>query len=91
MSVKHNVVNIGLETVTNDARKKTSGQFSRLVQHTNAQRPDTHDGILHVTERRDTHEVMDMLQSGEKAKGGHNLIESKAEPIQTPSQLVYTP
>ena len=63
MSVKHNIVNTGLETVTNYARKTTSRQFSRLMQHTNAQRPDTQDGNLHVTETRDTHEVMDMLQS----------------------------
>jgi hypothetical protein len=63
MSVKHNIVNISLETITNDARKTTSRQFKRLMQHTNAQRPDTHDSTLHVTGRRDTHEVTDMLQS----------------------------
>jgi hypothetical protein len=63
MSVKHNIVNIGLKTVTSDARKTTSGQFNRLMQHINAQWPDTHDGILHVTESRDIHKVTDMLQS----------------------------
>jgi len=63
MSVKHNIVIIGLETVTNDARKTTSRQFNRLMQHTNAQRPNTHDGRLHLTERRDTQEVTDILQS----------------------------
>jgi hypothetical protein len=63
MSFKHNIVNIGLETITNDARNTTSKQFNRLLQHTIAQRPDTNDGTLQATERIDTHEVTDMIQS----------------------------
>ena len=38
-----------------------SGQFNMSTQSTNAHWPDTHDGIIHVNERSDTH--TDMLQS----------------------------